>query len=137
MHKELRKQNIKRIENFFNRIKMDILTNPIPMEAEYYSSKDPVKFENRLKTQYLPIKEGVKWGETWDSAWFHIKGKLPDDWKGKDVVARMDFGGEALIFDNKGCPVYGLTSGSVFEFEYNKDFYRLFEPAQGGEDVEL
>ena len=100
-------------------------------------SVEAVPYENRLDGDYVSIKEGEQWGEEWESGWFHLRGKVPSNWKGRDIVARLDFGGEALIFDDSGCPVYGLSNGSVFDLDYSKDIYRLFTSSKGGEVVDL
>ncbi|MEA2011560.1 MAG: glycoside hydrolase family 38 C-terminal domain-containing protein, partial [Verrucomicrobiota bacterium] len=71
------------------------------------------------------------------SGWFHLTGKVPESWQGLTVVAKLNFGGEALIFDEAGCPIYGLTNGSVFGPGHSKDIYRLFEPCKGAEEVDL
>ena len=37
----------------------------------------------------------------------------------------MNIGGEALIFDTEGTPVYGLTGGTVYSSDYYKNNYPL------------
>lgn len=139
MHKTRQNHSIDRIKRFIDRLKKNILTQQIPLEAEYFLTPDQahIKYEDRLKGEYKKIAEGENWGTQWDSAWFHISGEVPAEWAGKTVVANLDFSGEALIFDESGCPKYGMTNGSVFDAHYSKDVFRIFEPAEGGETVDL
>lgn len=137
MHREKNKLYKKRIEAFYKRIKGELIETAIPFAVEFSHSRDPVPFSDRLKGEYAPIKEGENWGKEWDSGWFRLTGEVPVDWKGRTVVAQLNFNGEALIFDNGGCPVYGLSNGSVFDESFDKEIYHLFTPAIGGEAVEL
>ncbi|MDA3797729.1 MAG: glycosyl hydrolase-related protein [Kiritimatiellae bacterium] len=139
MHKIRHNNSIERVYRFIDRLKKNILGEAVTLDAKYFltPNQEHIKFEDRLNGSYKQITEGEKWGKTWDSAWFHITGKVPANWKGKTVAANLDFNGEALIFDETGCPKYGLTNGSVFDAHHNKDIYRMFEPSKGTETVEL
>ncbi len=139
MHKIRYNHSTDRVKRFIDRLKKNILGDSITLDAEFAlcPNQEHIKYENRLNGKFKKIIEGEKWGKTWDSAWFHITGKVPTEWTEKTVVANLDFNGEALIFDKTGCPIYGLTNGSVFDAHYSKDIYRMFEPAKGGETVDL
>jgi len=127
-----------RIKNFIHRLESKmILPESIPLTAVFNHSKEPVRFTDRLSREYKPIIKGEKWGSAWDSAWFHLTGDVPIEWCGKKIVANLDFNGESLVFDNDGCPLYGLTNGSVFAVNYGKDVYHLFDSCEGGEKVDL
>ena len=103
-----------KIKQFLDRLERQILSRFEKLEAEYSRSKDPVSFDDRLKLTYQAIEEGQEWGQTWDSAWFHLQGRIPPAWAGREVVAHLDFNGEALIFSSSGEPLQGLTNGSIF-----------------------
>jgi len=137
MHKEKIKLLEKRINVFYQWLKQQIIVETIPLKAEFYRTELPCTFENSLNGDYVPINEGEQWGNEWESAWFHLTAEVPEKWKNYNIVARMDFGGEALVFDDSGCPVYGLTNGSVFDLDFNKDIYRLFTSCNGREKVDL
>jgi alpha-mannosidase len=139
MHKIRHNHSTERINRFIDRLKKNILADSIMLDAEFAlaPNQEHIKFEDRLNGDYKKIIEGEDWGKTWDSAWFHITGTVPAEWKGKTVVANLDFNGEALIFDETGCPKYGMTNGSVFDAHYSKDIFRMFEPSKGGEKVDL
>jgi len=137
VHRIKMKQNIKRIKKFQKRISREILKDEIPVSAEFSHSVEPVAFENRQKGTFREIISGEKWGETWDSAWFHIKADIPENWSNKNIALHLDFNGEALIFDEQGTPLYGLTNGSVFDNDYSKDVYRLPSDYSDRESIDL
>lgn len=126
-----------KIKKFINRLGRIILSETIPLEATFAASKDPVPFPSRLELAYKPITEGEKWGDAWDSAWFELNGTIPTAWKGKKVVAQLDFNGEGLVFDETGLPLQGITNGSVFDPGYARDIFPLYNRAKGGESVHL
>lgn len=137
MHQEKVKQQERRAIKFENLLKRNVLPKTIPLNLEFFHSKDPVPFSKRLKGKYKPIKEGQKWGEEWESAWFHVQGKVPNEWKGTDIALHISFGGESLIFDDSGCPIYALTDGSIFDESFQKDVYRMLKKCKGGEKIDL
>jgi len=128
---------VTRVEQFMKRLGGKILSASIPLKATFGHSVDPVCFDKRLELDYKPIKEGEKWGSAWESAWFSLKGTVPSDWAGRKVVAQLDFNGEGLVFSEDGMPRQGLTNGSIFEHNYSRDIFPLFETASGGEEVSL
>lgn len=104
----------------------------VVMTVRFAHSTDPVPWDKREALTYKPIHEGETWGETWESAWFHAQAQIPAAWAGAPIVAQIDLGGETLVFDDAGCPRAGLTSGSVFDADYNKDLLHLPGAAKGG-----
>lgn len=128
---------VSRIENFHKRIGGRILGDTIVFDAEYSQSVNPVPFSKRLTGKYKKIKEGEKWGNAWDSAWFHLKAEVPKSWKGLEVVAQLDFNSEGLVFNKDGMPVQSITKGSVFQIDYSKDIHYLLKSCRGGEKIEL
>jgi alpha-mannosidase len=137
MHQEKEKLSIARLNHFRTRLKAQIVGPTLPLVGEYRHSVEPVPFARRTEGPARPVRQGETWGKAWESAWFRLQGTVPKEWAGQTVAARLDFNGEALVFDASGCPAYGLTNGSVFDVHFSKDIYRLFEPCRGGEAVEL
>lgn len=74
-----------------------------------WKTKEPVPFSERMTGQPIAVSVGDSWGELWDCAWFHVTGKVPEAGKGQHVILRLDFSGEACVFDEQGTPVQGLT----------------------------
>ena len=128
---------LNRLKVFPNRVYEDLCTEYSPLVAEIGESEEPTPWRERTALSYRPIAEGEGWGGAWRSAWFHLKGKVPESWQGASLALRMDFGGEALLFDAKGVPHWSFAHGSAFNDGYRKEFYHYAKPAKGGEAVEL
>ncbi len=137
MDKKETEIRITRIDRFRQRIAGMILNEPAAFEASFCHSKEPVAFADRLSGEYKPIAEGESWGRKWDSAWFHLKGDIPEEWAGKKVVAQLDFSGEGLVLDAGGRMLQGITNGSIFDPHFARDTVPLFDQCEGGEAVEL
>ena len=129
-------RHIDRLRTSVTYVKRSVLGEFIRLDAVCAVTPEPVPFADRLALDYRPIAEGGHWGDAWDCGWFHFTGKVPEGWSGP-VVLRLEFGGEACVFDPDGCPVYGLTNGSVFDADYSKDLYPIFPDAKGGETIDL
>jgi alpha-mannosidase len=139
MRRELHPLYDRRLREFLPRLKRDILADAVPVAGEVMVTDEPVAFAERLASRYAyrPIGVGDAWGCEWQSAWFHLAGQVPASWAGRDVGLLLNVNGEACVFDAQGCPAHGLTNQSVFDAEYGKDLYRLWEPCTGGETLDL
>ncbi|MGI6496109.1 MAG: alpha-mannosidase [Kiritimatiellia bacterium] len=126
-----------RIAEVLKRLPHEILLEHIPFDAVCAVTPEPVPYSIRESLAYAPIAEGGRWGDVWDCGWFRLTAKVPKSWKGSYVVARLDFGGEALVYDENGDPKVGLTNGSVFDGHYHKDIAHLIPCCKGGEAVDL
>ena len=126
-----------RIRKFHQRLGRRILGEWIPFQASFHWSKDAVPFDERLKGEFKPIREGDVWGEAWESAWFHLTASVPNEWQGEKVVAQLDFTGEGLVLDAKGMPLQGISKGSVFDKEFSRDLVHVLDRSRGGESIEL
>lgn len=128
--------NKERADAFFRRTGEYLFDEYIPLEAEFCRSREPVPYRDRQNGKFLPAKEGTRWGEAWDSAWFHISGKVPEEWCGKAVALHLNFSSEALIFDEHGVPLYGLSVSSIFDEQFRKEIFQLIDNAAGGEKID-
>ena len=134
---KVEKEYLDRITRFIDRLSKMITEQQIVLDAEYHHSRTPIPLKETFSLKRVPIKEGEVWGNTWESGYFKLTGKVPEGWKGASVAALLDFNGEALVYSDKGIPLYGLAQGSVFDSNYSKDCYMLFDVCKGGEAVEL
>lgn len=125
------------IEKFLRRLRDDLYTETIPLEAEYAVSGEPVKFRDRRKLRYKKIREGELWGRKWESAWFHMQAVVPKAWKGRETALHLNLSGEAMLFDAQGIPVYAFSAGSAFDTLYVRERYVFPKAAKGGESLEL
>ena len=129
--------HLSRVRELLRRLPKEIVKESIPFTAVYAVTPEPVPYAERQRLEYRPIREGETWGREWDCGWFHIQARVPASWKGAYVTARLDFGGETLVFDDQGDPMVGLTNGSVFDAHYSKDVVHLMPHCRGGEAVDL
>ena len=126
-----------RIREVAGRLVNEIAAERVPLRAEAAVTKEPVPYAERLKLKYRPIKRGERWGGAFDCGWFHVTGEVPKAWRGACVTLNLDFHGEALVFDAKGCPLVGLTNGCAFLPGYRKDHFHWLAKAKGGEKVDF
>ncbi len=56
---------------------------------------------------YAPINPGQAWGPIWSNAWFKLEAQVPEQWAGKPLVARIELGSEATVWDGSN-PVQGI-----------------------------
>lgn len=70
-------------------------------------------FEHAVTNTFRPAKKGDTFGPSWSTHWFKITiKKIPAQWRDYERV-QLEFDlPEALIYDNEGSPLQGLTGGS-------------------------
>lgn len=125
------------VKSFCESVESYLYPQTLPLRIEVTVDKEPIPFAELDERSFREIKEGEQWGENWDSAWFRLTGTVPAEWRGKEVAARLHFGGEACVFDHDGEPQQGLTGASVHLVPFVRDLYRLYPCCEGGEEVSL
>src|SRR5258705_13150718 len=45
-----------------------------------------------MEGSFHSVHVGDRWGPPWSTTWFHVRGRVPDEWAGKPVVAVFDLG---------------------------------------------
>ncbi len=68
-----------------------IASAPLELSA-FLVRGEPVTFEEAMSGSYQPFQVGEAWGPPWSTTWFRIRGRVPDEWVGKPVVAMFDLG---------------------------------------------
>ncbi|WP_457566343.1 alpha-mannosidase [Caldithrix abyssi] len=118
---------LNRIQNFLQRMESHFYPENVPLQLEYalVDRQKLLSIEQVKKLPFSSIRIGEKWGEAWQVAWFHVKGKIPAGWAGKEVVARINLGGEGLIFTDSGEPLQSLSSYSVMDPTAMRDVVHL------------
>ena len=137
MNKKETEVILQRIQNWYGRLPNLFIYDEKKFEAKFGWSKEPTKFEDRLSLDYKPINEEESWGEKWESAWFHLEGRVPEEWAGQTVAANLDFSGEGLVYDDKGRAIQGITNASIWDANFARTRVVLFEKAHGNEQIEL
>jgi alpha-mannosidase len=65
----------------------------IPLELSALSVRgEPVSFEEAARGSYQRFQVGDSWGPPWSTTWFRVRGRVPDEWAEKRVVALFDLG---------------------------------------------
>ncbi|MBE6404729.1 MAG: alpha-mannosidase [Lentisphaerae bacterium] len=123
MHPNVITMYQERFSEFMICLKRDIYPDSVPLSAKFACTDDPVKFEDRLKLEYKEIRQGEVWGHEWQSAWFNFTAEVPEHFSGKELCLLIHTGGEALMFDQAGNPIYALTGFSVFDANFYRDRY--------------
>lgn len=104
---------VQRVEKFLSKNAHCYYGERSPLSATFTAAEDPIPFGEIGKRTWKSIQPGERWGSQWKSAWFRFTGRVPSQWKGSEVVAVIDTGGEGCVFDREGNPVCGLTSSSA------------------------
>ena len=55
---------------------------------------EPITYGEAIRGEFSTIRVGDRWGPPWSTTWFHVTGRLPADWAGRQAVARFDLGFE-------------------------------------------
>jgi len=53
---------------------------------------EPIAYSEAIRGDFAPINVGDAWGPPWSTTWFHAKGRVPESWAGRRVVAQFDLG---------------------------------------------
>src|SRR5437016_13533461 len=78
---------------------------PLAISAHHVAG-EPISPDEALGSPYEPFAVGDAWGPCWGTTWFHLRGHIPAEWAGEEVVLRLESlragtdvpGGEFLIF---------------------------------------
>ena len=127
----------KRVNSFIKRIKCHVLADKAALNGSYRHLGDYTDFQSAIAGDYSELKEGQELAKTWEASMIHLTGAVPSEWRGKRVVAELDFNAEGFVFDANGKTIQGITNCSVFDFEFSRDLVTISESASGGESVEL
>ena len=128
----------RRIHVFIKRIKTLFYDKEVPLQAAYCKYNPFVPFDQRLNGEYKTGKVGDSWGNDWEMAWFHIEGKIPAEWQGRCVAARINLGGESLLFADDGTPELALSCHTIWPgTDFSRDRITISNKAKGGEKIEF
>ena len=114
---------------------------PVPLDVTaLHVPGEPIDVATAIARSggFTAFAVGDAWGAAWDTTWFRLRGTVPGDWVGEEVVARIGlgyagqtgFGAEGLLWDAAAqVPLQGITP--------NHDTVRIARPAAGGEAVDM
>lgn len=126
-----------RISQTLNRIQKLIHGSPLPVKVEaYHVHGEPIAAAEALKKTYEPFEVGQSWGAAWNTTWFRFSGTIPQDWKGREVIARIKLGYKS----SEGFTVEGLVwrdGVPTRAINVNRADVPLSKKAKGGETFEF
>ncbi len=101
---------------------------------------EPISFDDVMLAmvdgEFRPFQIGSAWGRAWGTTWFHVVGRVPHDWTGATVEARIDLGfGLAPGFQAEGL-VWG-PDGPLRALNPLNHAIALLAKASGGEEFEF
>lgn len=137
MHLEKLKHYSTRAKIFFELLQRDYIKEKIDFTAEHFVTDEPVSFADIANYRFKPVAIGDEWGRNWQCAWFRLNARVPENWAGEKVIARLNLGGEGLVFTADGTPLQGITDSSIFWASFLRDELPLYDEAAGGDNVEL
>ena len=53
---------------------------------------EPIPYAEAVKGEFKPFRVGDAWGPAWSTTWFHVRGRIPDDWGGGRAAVFVDLG---------------------------------------------
>jgi alpha-mannosidase len=129
------------LNGLLGRIHNAVYTPLADLAVTAWATTEPVSYAERESGTKLDLTPGQKWGDLFDCAWFHFTGVVPVEAAGKQVVLLIDVNGEALVVDDQGNPVQGLTNvESGYDFSLGTPGKRVVpvaDCAAGGEAIDL
>lgn len=64
-----------------------------PLELTSFCVRgEPIPYADALAGHFEPFHVGDAWGPPWSTTWFHVRGRVPEEWTGKPVAAVFDLG---------------------------------------------
>jgi len=126
-----------RIAQTLQRIEKLIHGAPTPISVSaFHIQGEPIPAAEALKQNYGPFAVGQPWGAAWNTTWFRFSGAIPQDWKGREVVAQIKLG----FTSGEGFTVEGLVwqdGVPTRAINVNRTDVPLANPARGGEAFEF
>lgn len=112
-------------ELFIRRLPRHFLNNILPVQMEFCNVGEATGYAERLKGNFSPISVGGVFGKAWEYAWFKITAEIPHEYRDKTIALRLNLSGDCLIFAPDGEPFISLTSKSVFDPVFLKDWFEI------------
>lgn len=120
-HLEIKKANL--INSTIINLRGSVYTSVSNLKVEAWTSKEPLKYENRFDGEYRLLSFGESWGALFDCAWFkftlEITPEIFSKIKEKSTALMIDVSGEGCIVDDEGNPIQGITC--KFNEDMNKN----------------
>jgi alpha-mannosidase len=111
---------------------------PVSLEvAAHHLHGEPIAPTEAICRQFHHFEVGQPWGASWDTTWFRLRGRIPLEWAGLTVVARVHLGGREVVgFSAEGL-VYDAGARVIQGLHHHHRSVHITPRAAGGEEVEL
>jgi len=97
---------------------------------------EPIPAAEAFRQKYAPFKVGDEWGQSWTTTWFRMEGEVPKDWKGRNVVFRVQLNKE--VREGFSCEGMIWKDGKpLIAVNMSKSGFTIAEKAKGGEKLEV
>lgn len=125
MHNEYFKLTLSRAKKFLELIEERQFKEIQKFQAQYFSTKEHLKFNQIKEYKLSPIAIGTKWGNAWDSAWFLFTADVSNLKNHTNLMGKVDCNGEGIVYAPNGIPYQGLTNGSVFAYHTGRSLFDI------------
>ena len=126
-----------RIERAIPRIEALLHGPPVPVDVgAFHVHGEPVSAEAAAGAEYTPFAVEGEWGAAWETTWFRLRGRVPAEWAGREVIARVELG----YLRNEGFTCEGLVwrdGRPERAINVNRNDIPVANPANGGEAFEF
>ncbi|MCH2143824.1 MAG: glycosyl hydrolase-related protein [Phycisphaerales bacterium] len=78
-----------------------------PLDVTVHQCMDHIGSEEAAGRAYEEVEPGFRWGPIWSTAWFRLRGHVPESMRGRPIVLHFSSGTEALLWRN-GTPAHGF-----------------------------
>lgn len=125
-HPALTKSRIKQFIEFD--LEENLLRDRVPLDIEFCPVAHPTENEARQAGPWKPVKAGHRYGPAYREVWFKLSGKVPAEWKGREVGLIAEVGGERTAWA-KNSPTRGIDEPH--------SVYHLLNSAAGNEKIDV
>ena len=126
-----------RLRQTLQRIERLVYAPCAPLDiAAWAVGGEPVSPEIAFKAAYRPFSIGALWGSPWDTVWFRFRGKIPADWRNREVVALV----RLTAAGNEGFTAEGMIyrdAKPVRAINIHRREVEIAARARGGEAFEF
>lgn len=104
-----------RVRGFLHNLKKCYLSEQVDFTATVYTTKDRLDIKKTIDLERTPIENGTRWGSDWESAYFRLDLDIPEKLEKKKLALHLNLGGEMLVYNEEGIPLFGMSNFSVFD----------------------
>lgn len=89
-----------RLEHWIRTLKADLYEPLGEIFWEAYRTMEQLRLNELSQKEFMPVRPGFSWGDTWEYCWFRGRITLPERAEGKRIVLKLEPGGESALFVN-------------------------------------